>query len=555
MEMTVLKRVSLSALASALLFTSSASHGASKTQSATAPAPTCTVSGSEFKSWESSSSGGSPSFVPPNSAGFTVTQGDCSFYKWSAQMFLWLTSKSSSGTLTMFSPTFYNAVENPNTGDFTFVQNTESNDKSKPPKLHLMTRVNKTMLVGLQAKLAKLGKLSSLKGVQAENANSTGQAGGGVLMVNGNPVPVPGQSGLATYPVVYYAIQVNDVFVGLAQNQTSIPYYTSGSSAGDFPISLPQAQQIQTAAKASYSDLNQLALELKSAWIDTAYLTPAQSSGLLQITADVPAFTQTTNSSGFAVLTWDGKTTVSRTLAMVGMHVAGSVAGHPEMVWSTFESVFNSPDATYSYLNTNYDPKKKACKSGTTCITTVSFSTSNSTPTILYNGPAGATVPPSAITQTATSSGNNTTITSTFPPVSATQPFTPTSVIRLNPWGNQQPSTPTVTNAVVVNNTLLISLNQSLQSQLSTAGDTLLTNYFEGGALWSNGIIPFLTGSEQIGSLYLANTTMETFQQLTPGSLTQPNSPAQNCFTCHGDYSGGTEAGTVISHVFPQPSN
>ena len=38
-------------------------------------------------------------------------------------------------------------------------------------------------------------------------------------------------------------------------------------------------------------------------------------------------------------------------MALVGMHVVGSAAGHPEMIWATFEHFGNSPNATYNYTS------------------------------------------------------------------------------------------------------------------------------------------------------------------------------------------------------------
>jgi len=33
------------------------------------------------------------------------------------------------------------------------------------------------------------------------------------------------------------------------------------------------------------------------------------------------------------------------------MHVVGTVKGHPEMVWATFEHVNNAPNEAYPYTN------------------------------------------------------------------------------------------------------------------------------------------------------------------------------------------------------------
>ena len=123
------------------------------------------------------------------------------------------------GNFTIFSPTFYTAVETP-TG-FTFVQNAENAlTVGLASKSLFHVRVNKSRV-----------SLSTLLKLRAEGkptpANETGQAGGGgVLIVNGQPVAVPGNTeGYATYPIVYYTIQVNDVFAGLAQHSGEVAYF------------------------------------------------------------------------------------------------------------------------------------------------------------------------------------------------------------------------------------------------------------------------------------------------------------------------------------------
>ncbi|MFA6113793.1 MAG: hypothetical protein WC729_07365 [Sphingomonas sp.] len=514
------------------LFVGVAAKSSVQSQTPVGPAPLCAVSSTEFAGWKA---GGN--FIPPDSASFDPSS-DCAFYKWSSQMFLWLTTKDARGNLLMFSPKFDNAVEDVSTGAFQLVNSTGLDAQGKS-NVSFRVRVNKAKVLLLKS----ANTATNLAAGPAGDTDSTGQAGGGVLVVNGSPIAAPGKPGLSTYPVVYYAIQESDVFTALKEDWRKVPYYRAGPNKTNFPITLDQAKEIQKASGKTLPNLSQLAIEVKSAWVDTAYLTTAQAGSLIRIKSDVPAFTQSLNGKGQLVLSWDGETMVTRTLAMVGMHVVGSVNHHPEMVWATFESNFNSPDATYSYLNQNYDPTAKACKSGTTCLNTVSFSTTSSQPSIFYNGPKGATTAPDVITETA-SSGDDSSV------VSAGATLTATSVARLNPWGSQQPATPSPTDPAVLNNTLLVSLMQSLQPKLAASGGAgkALSNYFLVGALWSNRIIPPQPGSKQIGSLFVANTTMETFQQVRPGNP-DPEATASNCFSCHGDFNG--TQGTSVSHVFP----
>lgn len=108
------------------------------------------------------------------------------------------------------------------------------------------------------------------------------------------------------------------------------------------------------------------------------------------------------------------------------------------------------------------------------------------------------------------------------------------NVYRVNPWGNAP------TKASAENNSELISLNLDILVMLGLVGD-VRSNYFQVGAVWSrDGSIPSgSTDNDLVGSLLLANSTMETYHQL--GTATSD----QGCFGCHF---ATTSTGT--SHVF-----
>ena len=165
----------------------------------------CNLPGPKLQLLAGPSNGSTLNFVPPNSAAFSTKSnpvGFCSFYLWASQMFLWLTSTDAISNFTVFSPTFYTAVETP-TG-FTFVQNAENSlTAGLGSKSLFHVRVNKSK-VSL-ATLLKL-KAAAAQG-QPTPANETGQAGGGgVLIVNGQPVAVPATR-KATPPIRSYTTQ------------------------------------------------------------------------------------------------------------------------------------------------------------------------------------------------------------------------------------------------------------------------------------------------------------------------------------------------------------
>ena len=52
------------------------------------------------------------------------------------------------------------------------------------------------------------------------------------------------------------------------------------------------------------------------------------------------------------------------TLALIGIHFVGSVHVHPELVWSSFEHINYTPNAAYSYLDSNNHVKRVAADTG-----------------------------------------------------------------------------------------------------------------------------------------------------------------------------------------------
>ena len=508
----------------------------------------CAVSSSVFtKQWQQNGA-----FVAPNSAAFSVAKqnSNCSFYQWSAQMFLWLTNKDSNGNMTFLSSSFF-------TYDGTaFVPNTSSGgDGAAKMKLR-----------------ASKPRHALLAAAANGTVDGTAQAGSsGILVADGAPVANPGKAGTYTYPVVYYAVNVNDVYAGLVSQYqlnsgANVPYFYNG--IGSFPLSTQNVGQIAKANNTSYADANALALEIKSSWIDTAYIPAGQLSNYLTINAQVPAFSPN-QTTGPTAWTWDGSTMATRQLALVGLHVVGSVAGHPEMIWATFEQTNNSPDANYYFVGT--DGKVYQCPTLTNCLSVPSAAHSG---VYTFNNPAdqSAQNPPNTQTGLTSTSGSKVTLTACPPapqnmanPCPASQttgPFDtgtfiqPTVAVRTYPWGNlQSTSPPNASDPVVQNNTQLLSLNQSIAADAGAASGcspiaVAASCYFQVGAVWTGGIIP-ISQMAGIGSQWLANTTMETFIVTianTGQSAPQPPSNSNtNCFFCHAPFGGATQ----VSHIFP----
>jgi hypothetical protein len=120
--------------------------------------------------------------------------------------------------------------------------------------------------------------------------------------------------------------------------------------------------------------------------------------------------------------------------------------------------------------------------------------------------------------------------------VPANSPISPSNTQRTNPWGLDPTQSSSTTS-----NTQIVSINHSVLSQLLT-GD-MRKNYFMLGATWTIGGAPPSSGT-QVGTNFLANSTMETYVQ-----------GGTNCFSCHSDNGQpggmlglGTDSG--LSHIY-----
>jgi hypothetical protein len=184
-------------------------------------------------------------------------------------------------------------------------------------------------------------------------------------------------------------------------------------------------------------------------------------------------------------------------LGLVGFHLVFSTTHHPELIWSTFEHVDNAPD-----------------------------------------GPCtGPTKPPAPFTawafnnhaQTSCADINN------FPK-GQQPPYPVTQAFRNWLFG----SIPKTQNGDS-NTATLLALNKNVLGILPPS--SVLRYYFLAGGTWTNGTLP-ASASNEVGGLYLANATLETFTQ-TPNPNTGTN---VDCFTCHNTGSSGKPS-YAVSHA------
>jgi mono/diheme cytochrome c family protein len=116
---------------------------------------------------------------------------------------------------------------------------------------------------------------------------------------------------------------------------------------------------------------------------------------------------------------------------------------------------------------------------------------------------------------------------------------------------NQNDATPAIANTEV------ISLNNSVLGQLAP-GDVRANYYFVGSTWTFGGFAPTVpypllpTGANnqgsELGTSFLTNSTMETYDQATSTSA------STNCFSCHniggGTPPAGTAVTTKVSHIY-----
>jgi hypothetical protein len=416
----------------------------------------CSVSATTFKGWFNSGSVTLNGLVnPANSITFPNT-ANCSFYQWSEQMFLWLTSPLAGQHVFSSPGTFFDvSPADPITFNRTLIPH------PLPP---------------------------SVINVEQNEADASSN----VLM---------SQPQTAAGSLVYYITSVNDVYAFL---KTGIADGVI-TTANTFPTTNPQLAPITSFAASkgvTIHDGTALAIVVKSAWVDASTL--ANPGSYITTTATVPTYNQTNPNS------WPSNGQQTITLALVGMHVVGSTAGHPEMIWATFEHVDNAAREEYSYINNvgatvTVDPDL-----------TVPWLFSQANPPGLFN-------------QSHMDYNSATTT------ISSTTGFTisPSDTTRWKSFGAASDGPPNpIDGSPQASNSEIISINDDVLGMLA-AGD-LRANYIMTGSTWTElGAGPttfFQSGGNEVGTSVLANTTAETYNQGVDNTLANGG---KNCFSCH----------------------
>lgn len=321
-----------------------------------------------------------------------------------------------------------------------------------------------------------------------------GQATGDALLSQGNSL-------------VYYTIVVNDVYAYFLTGNKTGGITPAASEFPTTPANLALVTAFATSKGVTFPDPNALTVEVKMSWVDASTISSSSLGNYITVSATVPNYDTSNPSQWVPNVT---QPTKNITLALVGVHFVATVAGHPEMIWATFEHFGNTPNAAYTYT----------AASGST---TVPQDSAGNWLFCITNCPTGSTFNSSH----AQVSGAN---------IVGSPSITPSNTLRTNPWG-----LPGTAAASVGSNTQIVSINNSVLSQL-LSGD-MRKNYFMLGATWTIGGQPPSTGT-QVGTNALANSTMETYVQ-----------GGTNCFSCHSDLGQangmlGISAGSGLSHIY-----
>ncbi len=507
----------------------------------------CGISSDSFNAWFRS---GQPTedgaVTPANSVAFPHND-NCDFYQWAERMFLWITSPDTSGgkerPRVLESPIFYTVVPR---GDTDYLQAHHPGEpleavsvlhKTGPNRLPVYTDHKGHLYEVLFHPPTEKPRILNGKAIikptsfshpeQIVHAFRT-SAGMKFFFYDGSAVTsaldqATGDALMAqTRSLVYYITFVNDMYA-YYRTMVSVDHITNDT----FPTTAKERDEIvRFAASIRYPAPvrpDALTMELKTSWVEADSL-PGGADKYITIKAWVTKYTF----YGDTLRIPNGRRLTK--LALVGIHIVGSAAHHPEMIWATFEHIHNTPDSTYRYEDSTKNSK------------TVIM---NSSADWLFSARGGA---PFNISHIKDSLGYDT--------LQRVYPYTisPSNTLREFPFGaiyGQQPNAQDATDAQ--SNAEIIYINNSVINKIP--GNDVRKNYHLIGATWTsggaapNGIVYHLDSTTSdtaagvsIGTSALANSTMETYFQATTNS----------CFSCHSSCKDlqCQLAPEAISHIF-----
>jgi hypothetical protein len=237
------------------------------------------------------------------------TDDECNFYKWAWQSFLWLTQSDkgvSPNPRFMSFKTSNELFQHPN-GERVqlIVSPTETADKKK--------------LMSLTVRTSPSSAGGNVSAVAIEQAGSQG------VLVDQN------------HRCLYYGIHVNDRFVRFINDELKL---TDPEKIKD----VDPKKQFPPGC-----------LELKSSWRALAdeERKPENRKNLEERFFITEAVVPTLFTDSDGRIKADPKRPRQETVALVGLHVVGTIVDHPEFIWASFEHVDNSPVLKDQHLPQN----------------------------------------------------------------------------------------------------------------------------------------------------------------------------------------------------------
>lgn len=539
----------------------------------------CVVSQTDFNTWFVSGSVSENGAVKPANSVTFPHRNNCDFYQWSWQMFLWMTSpakesgySAGNGKTVMESQVFYTVTpanaknerflipHEPGTPLRVNSNITQAGPHQLPMVMDREGRVfevqkakpgEKPMLKNAMGKMIQIDHLGTGPAGELQMLDKAGKqieqpkrllkaqlpepsgivkefnSNGRTILVDQSGNLIDTEVGQATGDaiiaqngsLVYYITMVNDMYA----------YFLTGGkndviNDDQFPTTAAQRDEIvKYAAEQGYPappDPDALAIELKASWVEVTDLPNANT--YFTIDAIVPEYDKSNPKM------WVPKGERPAKLALIGLHVVGSLAGHPEMSWATFEHFKNAPNVAYEYLDSLGNVDTIPADGGTGWLLTADASSTN-------------------VNNSHMTVGHDTLYVDT----TNAKEISASNSQMMKPFGVAPDQTPNAEDASpAAANSEVIAINNAVLSML--VGNDMRKNYFMVGATWTSGgngpsghAYPADNASvnDAIGTSQLANSTMETYFQF--GATWNKNG---SCFRCHSN--NNSLAPGDLSHVY-----
>jgi len=555
--------------------------------------PTCTVPAPVFASWFQSGTPALDGVVNPANSLTTPTTPNCSFYLWSEQMYLWLTSKApvQYGSGRVFdSGAFYDVSPPDANGDRTFLPHTRGIIKDLTvraaqvgphglpivfDKAGKMFEIQKPKLspAGRPLILNRLGKEIEVKEIRIGTDKKPLFIDTGGKAIE-QPKPILRMEQL---PVQLRVAQAPPIARTKALEQLPAPRLAQRFFIGNTPIILNSSGGVVDVEQGQAGGDGVLVAQNGSlvyyatmvndvyAYFLTGTKTPPGSGGINPTPTQFPTTLAELNKV-IAFASAHGKTFPDANALAIEVKTSWvEAAGLPNLAsYITMTATVPSYNKTNPNLWVNNG--KKTVLLAMTGIHVVgstrlhpemiwaTFEHFGNAPNATYSYITNGNVTTAVNQNTAGTwlfCANNAgppfnSLHADFasaPNIESVSPFTisPSNTLRQKPFGAATNANPNPLVNTAQSNTEIIAINNSVIGQL--IGADIRKNYYMTGSTWttngSGGTGPFPSGNE-VGTSQLANSTMETYQQ----GNTLVGTGA-SCLDCHS-----TNQAAIVSHIF-----